>query len=92
MANGDAFSRVELLVGSPDESAALALHIASGDVQNAFHQMGIPEWLRPYFCFSLLSGRAFGMTGSFVQGSRVSTEQLFFCQHVWLHQANCAAL
>ena len=34
MATADAFSRVELLI--EDESAAPALHIASGDVQNGF--------------------------------------------------------
>ena len=74
MASGDAFSRVGLLFGSPDESAA-ALHIASGDVQNAFHHMGIPEWLRPCSCLRPLSARAFGMMGKIVQGSRVSAEQ-----------------
>ena len=50
MATGDAFSRVELLMERSDESAALALHIASGDVQNAFHHMAISDWLRPSFC------------------------------------------
>ena len=64
---GVAASRVELLIGSPHESAALALHIASGNVQNAFHHMGIPECLRPYFCLKLASVRAFGMTGKVLQ-------------------------
>ena len=105
-ATGDAISRVDLLIGISDESAAL--HIASGDVQNAFHHMGIPEWLRPHFHLGALTARAFGMTGKIVQGSRVSAEQqmflalltlpmgfswsISFCKHVGLHQANCADL
>ena len=107
MASGDAFSHVGLLFGSPDESAA-ALHIASGDVQNGFHHMGIPQWLRPCSCLRPLSARAFGMTGMIVQGSRVSAEQklflapltlpmrfsrrMFFCQHVGVQQENCSDL
>ena len=43
------FSHVELLFWKPDEGEAPALQIASGDVQNAFHHMGVSEWLRPYF-------------------------------------------
>ena len=86
--------------GNLDESAALSLHIASGDVQKAFHHMGIPEWIRTYFCLRLLSARAFGMSGKVVQGSCVSAERklflslltlplrfsrsMFFSQHVWL--------
>ena len=107
MVSGDAFSHVGLLFGSPDESAA-ALHIASGDVQNGFHHMGIPQWLRPCSCLRPLSARAFGMTGMIVQGSRVSAEQklflapltlpmrfsrrMFFCQHVGVQQENCSDL
>ena len=59
---GDSFSRVEVLVANPDGSEAPALYIASGDVQNAFHHMGIPESL------PTLSARAFGMTSKNVQG------------------------
>ena len=108
MAIGDSFSRVELATGNRDGGEAAALHIASGDVQNAFHHMGIPEWLRLYFCLRPLSAPAFGMTGKNVQEVRVSTEQkvfpapltlpivfsqsMFFCQHVGLQQASCADL
>ena len=66
MLTGDAFSCVELLIGTPDEIAADALHIASGDVQNAFQHMGIHQWLRPYFYLRLFSARAFDMTGKIV--------------------------
>ena len=69
MATGESFSRVEILNGNPDGGVAPALHIASGEVQNTLHHMGIPEWLRPYFCLWFLSARAFGMTGKNVQGS-----------------------
>ena len=55
MATGDSFSRVELLNGNPDGSGALALHIASGDDQNACHYTDIPEWLRSSFCLRPLS-------------------------------------
>ena len=75
---GCLFSRVKLFVGNPDDGEAPAPHIASGDVQNAFHHMGIPEWLRPYFCWRLVSARAFGMTGKIAQGVRVSGEQKLF--------------
>ena len=108
MAIGDVFSRVELVVGNPDESAALAIHIASDDVQNAFHHMSIPEWFGPYFCLRLLSARAFGMTGKDCAGKSglcgaevVSCAsdaangfslRLFFHQHVGLYEANCADL
>ena len=46
----------------------MALHTAFGNVQNAFHHLGIPDWLRPYFSLRHLSARAFGMTGKIVQG------------------------
>ena len=46
------FSRVKLHIGNPEGGGALALHIASGDVQNVFHHMGIAEWLRPFFFFA----------------------------------------
>ena len=107
MATGGGFSRAELLIGSLDESAALALHLASGDVQNAFHHMAIPEWLRADICLRNLSAGAIGMTGNIVHGSRVSTEQKLFlapltlpvgfpgaCSSVSMsgHQANCADL
>ena len=77
MATGDALSRGEP-IGNLDESAADALVIASGDVQNAFRHMGSPLWLRSYFCVRSLTARAFGMTGKIVQGSRVSAEQTLF--------------
>ena len=48
MATGYAFSRVELLLGTPDEGEAPALHSAFSDVQDAFHHMDIHQWLRPY--------------------------------------------
>ena len=89
-ATGDAFSRVELLLVSPDETAAPALHIASGDVENAFRHMGIPEWLRPHFCLRRPSASAFGLTGKIVQRSRFSGEQTLF--HAPLGVANGAYL
>ena len=75
MATGDSFSSVELSIGNPDEGEAPELHLASGYVQDSFHHMGIPEWLRPYFCLRPLSARAFGMMGKNVQGVRVSAER-----------------
>ena len=49
MATGDSFSRIEILTGNPDGGEAPGLHIASGDVQNAFHNVGISDWRRPFF-------------------------------------------
>ena len=65
--------------------------------RNAFHHMGIPEWLGPHLCLRPLSARASGMTGKTVQGVWVSAEQSFFpsplfCHHVGFQQANCADL
>ena len=69
------FSRVELHIGDPYEGEAPALHIASDDLQNVFHHMGIPEWLRPYFYLRPLSARALGMTSKIVQEGRLSGGQ-----------------
>ena len=104
-ATGDSFSRVELLIGNLEEGEALALHIASGDVRNAFHHMGMPERLRFFFCLRPLSARAFGVTGKIVQAFMSPRNKscflrhsrcpwvswsMFFCWHVGLQQANCA--
>ena len=55
--NWHSSSRVELLIGNPNHGEALALHIASGGVQNAFHHMGNPERLRPYLSATFVSSR-----------------------------------
>ena len=92
METGDAFWRIEPLVGKPEEDETTALHIAS--------------WLWLRICFRPLSAHAFGMTGKIAQGIRVSARRklctapltlpmgfswsMFFCQHVGLQQTNCA--
>ena len=95
--NWDSFSRVELLIGNLYEGEALALHIASGDVQNAFHHVGIPEWLRSCFCLRPFVSSRFRHDreersgGSCLRGARVVScathvpifpWSMFLCQHV----------
>ena len=78
VATGDSFSRVELLFGNPEEGEAPALHIASGDVRNAFHHMGIPERLRLFFVLETFVSSRFQRDGEDRSGVHVSAEQKLF--------------
>ena len=60
MATGDSSSRVQFLVGNPDENA---LHIASGDVQNAFHYIDILRMASAIFLFETCDDSRFRHDG-----------------------------
>ena len=50
--------------------------VAAGDIQNAFHNMLMPRWLRLYFGMPAVTASELGISGLVVDGVRLAPKQL----------------
>ena len=51
-------------VGLPDSLASLMLHFQTADVDNCFHRLRLPAWLRPFFCWPSVTLRELGVAAA----------------------------
>ena len=60
LVTGEGLGRIEIETGVDDEP--VPIWSGTADIRDAFHRMGMPEWLRRYFALPPLTARELGIT------------------------------